>query len=205
MTGTEIVVLIGAYLIGSIPAGLLAGKLRGIDIRKHGSGNIGATNVVRTLGKGMGISVFVFDFLKGMVPVLLAKQFVGASGWIPILAAILAILGHNYPVWLKFKGGKGIATSAGALAGLLPWALLVAVVVFGLTFALSRYVSVASVATAASLPITTAILTYRSSGLTSPLLIFTLIIAALAIWRHRANIQRLRAGTEHRFTPRSRS
>ena len=196
-----------AYLLGSIPFGLLAGKMKGLDIRQHGSGNIGTTNVFRVCGKSLGIVVFMLDVLKGIVPVLIAKQAVQdpnvGEGLQPILAGVFAILGHNFPVWLKFKGGKGIATSAGVLGGLLPWTLLVAVITWIGFFIATRYVSVASILAAVSLPITTAVLTYRSDGLPTAYLVFTLIIALLAIWRHRSNIQRLRAGKENRFVRKS--
>ena len=188
-----------AYLLGSIPFGLLAGKLKGVDIRKHGSGNIGTTNVFRVCGKGLGIPVFILDVLKGLVPVLLAKSH--TMGAIPIFCAVAAILGHNFPIWLKFKGGKGIATSAGALGGLLPWALLVALITWILTFAISRYVSLASIFAAISLPITVALQAFGSGSTRGwPEIVFTLVIAGLAVWRHRGNIARLRAGTEHRFS-----
>jgi glycerol-3-phosphate acyltransferase PlsY len=196
------ILLLLAYLIGSVPFGLLAGKLKGVDIRKEGSGNIGTTNVFRICGKGLGFAVFVFDVLKGLVPVLLGKHFFGESeGLVPILCGVAAILGHNFPVWLKFKGGKGIATSAGVLGGLLPWALLFAFVTWLLAFAVTRYVSVASILAAVSLPITVGIQTFLLSN-TRPVayFIFALAIGLLAVWRHRANIARLRAGTENRFT-----
>ena len=129
---TNVLYLLGAYLIGSIPFGLLAGKMQGIDIRAHGSGNIGATNVFRTLGKPAGLSVFALDFLKGWFPVWLSSRSATDAGVLPVLAAVCAILGHNYPVWLKFKGGKGIATSGGVLLGVIPWALLAAIVILSI-------------------------------------------------------------------------
>ncbi len=188
-----------AYLIGSIPFGLLAGKVKGMDIRDHGSGNIGATNVFRICGKGYGITVFVLDVLKGLVPVLIAQAF--TTGAVPILAGVAAILGHNFPIWLGFKGGKGIATSAGVLGGLLPWALLVAFLTWALTFLVTRYVSLASILAALSLPVTQGVATYRPGAQAHPsLFYFTLVIAVLAVWRHRSNIQRLLDGSEHRFS-----
>ena len=196
------ITLILAYLIGSVPFGLLAGKLKGIDIRKEGSGNIGTTNVFRICGKGLGFIVFGLDVLKGLVPVLVGKHFFsGSDGLIPILCGVAAILGHNFPVWLRFKGGKGIATSAGVLGGLLPWALLFAFATWVLSFAVTRYVSIASILAAVSLPVTLGIQTFLP-GSTRPMVyfIFTVVIGLLAVWRHRANIARLRAGTENRFT-----
>lgn len=195
---------LAAYLLGSIPNGYLAGRLKGIDIREQGSRNIGATNVFRVLGKGWGISVFVADFLKGLAAVLLARVMVpeaGVSG--EIVAGVACILGHNFPVWLRFKGGKGIATSAGVLGALMPVALLVAVVVWAAVFFTSRYVSLASIAAAATLPVS--VWCVRDGAERMPLFVFSLVIAALAIWRHRANIGRLRAGTENRFVKKERA
>ncbi len=194
-----------AWLIGATPFGYLAGKLRGIDIRQHGSGNIGATNVLRVLGKPIGITTLVLDVLKGLVPVIIAQRVAGPDhSLVPILAAVAAILGHNYTFWLGFKGGKGIATSAGAIAPLIPVPLAIALVLWGLSFALTRYVSVASIVAAVSLPITAALQAWRTGLWDWPLLIFTLFLAVMATWRHRSNLQRLRAGTESRFVPRSR-
>jgi len=202
MSDQPAITLILAYLIGSVPFGLLAGKLKGIDIRKEGSGNIGTTNVFRICGKELGFIVFALDVLKGLVPVLVGKHFFsGSDGLIPILCGVAAILGHNFPVWLKFKGGKGIATSAGVLGGLLPWALLFAFATWVLSFAVTRYVSIASIFAAVSLPVTLGLQTFLP-GSTRPIayFIFTVVIGLLAVWRHRANIARLRAGTENRFT-----
>jgi glycerol-3-phosphate acyltransferase PlsY len=205
------------YFLGSIPFGLFVGKAKGVDIRQHGSGNIGATNVSRTLGKKWGILVFLLDMLKGLAAVLLVKLiyssfFGGATGdearayseelvavgvpvYLGIVAAVFCILGHNFPVWLGFKGGKGVATSAGVLLGLMPIAGVVSFLVWLLFFYTTRYVSVASIIAAVSIPITVWV-TERSFG---GLFWFALVVAGLAIWRHRPNIQRLLAGTENRF------
>ncbi|MCB1232694.1 MAG: glycerol-3-phosphate 1-O-acyltransferase PlsY [Verrucomicrobiae bacterium] len=192
-----------AYVIGATPFGFLAGKLRGIDIRDHGSGNIGATNVLRVLGKPIGISVLILDVLKGLVPVVIAQRASGGdSSIIPILAGITTILGHNYTFWLGFKGGKGIATSAGAIAPLIPIPLAVALALWGIAFAVTRYVSIASIAAALSLPVTATIQGLIAGSHDWPLLIFTLFLAVMATWRHRTNIRRLREGTENRFEPR---
>ncbi len=199
-------VVAAAYLIGSIPFGFLAGKLNGVDIRDHGSGNIGATNVFRIVGKRWGIGVFILDFLKGLVPVIATFHLGrGMDPLLPLYAGIATILGHNYPCWLKFKGGKGIATSGGVLGGLLPWALLAGLVTWLLTFAISRYVSLASIFAGVSVPVTVAVLTFRPHGLHYGYFIFACVIGVLAVWRHRSNIERLRAGTEHRFTRGSKS
>ena len=207
MSDQPAILLFLSYFIGSVPFGLLAGKLKGVDIRNEGSGNIGTTNVFRICGKGLGFAVFVLDVIKGLIPVLLGKHFFdGSDGIIPILCGVAAILGHNFPIWLKFKGGKGIATSAGVLGGLLPWALLFAFTTWVLSFALTRYVSVASILAAVSLPITVGIQIFLLGG-TRPIayFIFAVAIGLLAVWRHRANIARLRAGTEHRFLKRSKA
>src|SRR5262245_14212331 len=154
------VAVIGSYLLGSIPFGYLAGRIAGIDIRMAGSGNVGATNVVRVIGKPYGYTVFALDFLKGFAAVkvstMLAKSAPpdwGSREIFEIVAAVSSILGHSYPPWLKFKGGKGVATSGGALFALMPVAGLVGLAVWILIFWLTRYVSVASVAAAVVLPI----------------------------------------------------
>jgi len=196
---TALLIALGAFLLGSIPTGYLVARAKGIDIRQHGSGNIGATNVFRTLGKPLGILVFVFDALKGFAAVWLAMKFGGSSAWPGIIAAVAVIAGHNYTPWLGFKGGKGIATSAGTLLALAPWAVLCIAIVWFVVFKVSRYVSLASISAAAALPVAVAALWSAGCGGNGPLLGFTVLISALAIWRHRSNIQRLRAGTESRF------
>lgn len=200
-------VVIGSYLLGSIPFGYLAGRIAGIDIRKCGSGNIGATNVIRTLGKRSGYPVFVADFLKGFSAVKLS--IVIAMRALPewnspemfgILAAISSVLGHSFPVWLHFKGGKGVATSAGALFGLAPVAALVGAAIWILTFWITRYVSVASIAAAAALPLIILITTWLSQTAGKLLFCSSVCLAAVVIWRHRSNLSRLMRGTEPRFT-----
>jgi glycerol-3-phosphate acyltransferase PlsY len=190
---------LGAFLLGSIPTGYLVARAKGVDIRQHGSGNIGATNVFRTLGKPLGILVFFIDALKGFSAVWLANHLGQACPWTGIVAAVAAIAGHNYTPWLGFKGGKGIATSAGVLLALMPWAVLIIAVVWFTVFRISRYVSLASICAAAALPVSVGALWYAGCGGNGPLLGFALVISALAIWRHRSNIERLRAGTESRF------
>src|SRR5881275_2189835 len=157
---TLALVLVGSYLLGSIPFGYLAGRIRGIDIRKAGSGNIGATNVVRVLGKPYGYPVFVFDFLKGLgavrISIAIATSVRPESTSpevVGIVAALSAVIGHCFPLWLKFRGGKGVATSAGALFGLMPFAMLIGVIIWILIFWLTRYVSLASVVAALALPL----------------------------------------------------
>lgn len=190
---------LGAFLLGSIPTGYLVARAKGVDIRRHGSGNIGATNVFRTLGKPLGIVVFFTDALKGFGAVWLATRFGDACPWTGIVAAVAAIAGHNYTPWLGFKGGKGIATSAGVLLALMPWAVLAIALVWISVFKISGYVSLASICASAALPLAVGALWYAGCGGNGPLLGFALLISALAIWRHRSNIERLRAGTESRF------
>jgi glycerol-3-phosphate acyltransferase PlsY len=201
-----IVTALVAYLLGSIPTGYLVAKSRGVDIRTVGSGNIGATNVFRILGKPAGIFVLTVDALKGFVSCYFVGRFIyqalvgpveedsAASDYLEIIGGFLAIIGHNYTCWLKFKGGKGIATSAGVVLGLLPAALAVSLGVWLVTFALTRYVSLASIAGAFVLPFATWWLV-RSPRM----IVVGAVIGALAICKHRSNIQRLMNGTESRF------
>jgi glycerol-3-phosphate acyltransferase PlsY len=195
-----IVTALVAYLLGSIPTGYLVAKARGVDIRTVGSGNIGATNAFRVLGKRFGILVLLIDALKGLVAVLwgawLVYQFLPNAPLenLRITAALAAILGHNFTCWLHFKGGKGIATSAGVLIALVPWALLIILGIFVILFFVTRYVSVGSIAASFALPIATWFTT-NDVGLTS----VTGAMGALAILKHRKNIQRLLNGTENRI------
>lgn len=192
------IVSVVSYLLGSIPFGIVASRIAGVDVREHGSGNIGATNVLRVLGKKYGYPVFLGDVLKGFVAVRFALALASRSGadssLIGILAAICAIVGHSFPVWLGFKGGKGVATSAGAGLGLVPLAILLVALVWGICFFLSRIVSLASVVAAGALPLAVWFI-YHSGSLT----IFALIIAALVVARHHANIVRIIQGSEPRF------
>jgi glycerol-3-phosphate acyltransferase PlsY len=186
-----------SYLFGSIPTGFLWGKARGIDVRAVGSGNIGATNVMRALGKGPGIAVLLLDAAKGFLPVFYAPRLFPYPDvnqiTLQIICCICVIAGHNWTCWLKFKGGKGIATSAGALLAFLPWPLVCALSVWLIVFVLWRYVSLASICAAAAIPVATWLIERNVS-----LLVFTAVIGALAIYKHKANIQRLLAGTENR-------
>ena len=204
---TLVTVLIGSYFLGSIPFGYLAGRLAGIDIRKAGSGNVGATNVVRVLGKGYGYPVFALDVLKGFGAVKISMLM--APGRPPewnspelfgILAAMFSVLGHLYPPWLKFKGGKGVATSAGALLALTPVATLIGVAVWIIVFWLTRYVSLASITAAVVLPIVILVVSSQDRNKRKPLVYSSACLAAVVIWRHRSNLSRLMRGTEPRFT-----
>ena len=195
-----------AYLLGTIPAGYLAGRLAGVDVRKHGSGNIGATNVLRTLGKAWGFAVFAFDVLKGFVAVRLAIAIASrtpdAAGYIEfyaILAAAACVAGHSFPVWLRFKGGKGVATSAGSLAGVMPIAAFTIFLVWLVTFKVTRYVSLASIVAATALPVVVGVLVGMRMTQGTVLFYFSVLMTALVVWRHRSNISRLMNGTEPRF------
>jgi len=203
---TLFAVVIGSYLLGSVPFGYLAGRLAGIDIRKVGSGNVGATNVVRVLGKRYGYPVFALDFLKGFGAVLISM--LAAPGKPPawnsseifgILAAMSSVLGHLYPPWLKFKGGKGVATSAGALLALAPVATLIGVAIWIIVFWLTGYVSLASMIAAVILPIVILIMGSHDSRNGKALVYASACVAAVVVWRHRSNLSRLMRGTEPRF------
>ncbi|HKQ38981.1 MAG TPA: glycerol-3-phosphate 1-O-acyltransferase PlsY [Verrucomicrobiae bacterium] len=201
LTTYAVAALIG-YLLGSLPTGYLAGRMRGIDIRQSGSGNIGATNVFRVLGKPAGIIVLIIDALKGYVasawvPGLIAAWFpthVAEPDALRITAGLAAIMGHNFTCWLRFRGGKGIATSAGVLIALVPGALIIITCIWIIVFAFTRYVSLASICASFALPFATWL-----TGQNLALTIVTSAMAALAIYKHRSNIQRLMQGTEHRF------
>ncbi|MEP4079480.1 glycerol-3-phosphate 1-O-acyltransferase PlsY [Haloferula sp.] len=230
-----------AFLLGSIPFGLIIAKLKGIDIRAHGSGNIGATNVLRVVGKKYGITCLVLDAIKGLVPTMIGLsliRFAGPDGqahsnpmaidaltsygtvlpavdqWkaqaLQVVTGLLAILGHNFSPWVGFKGGKGIATSAGVLIALMPAAVVILIILWLLVFLTTRYVAVASIAAAAALPFLTLYGSWHHGKLADgtwnkPLLVFTIIISVLAIWKHRSNIERLRSGTENRFNRKAKS
>jgi glycerol-3-phosphate acyltransferase PlsY len=199
-------VVLVSYLLGSIPAGYVAGRIAGIDIRHAGSGNIGATNVTRTLGKGYGYPVFAVDFLKGLAAVIISVSIGQRAQPISvpvelfgIVAAVCCVLGHSFPVWLRFKGGKGVATSAGALFGLMPRVALIAVAVWLIIFYLTRYVSVASMIAALAVPITILSMMFLGQRGETALLYFSICLAAVVIIRHRSNLSRLGRGTEPRF------
>lgn len=208
-----IIVAVAAYLLGSIPTGFLVAKARGIDIRKAGSGNIGATNSFRVLGKPSGIFVLLVDAAKGYVacwmglfiyanfsPETVIHSFADLSAMFDqwescvIIAGIFAVLGHNYTCWLKFKGGKGIATTAGVYLALAPVALGIALAVFILTILVTRYASVGSIVAAIALPIA---VWFTNEDLF--LRIVTIAFGAMAIYKHKSNIRRLMQGTENRL------
>lgn len=197
----EIIFLIFTYLIGSIPFGLVISYLvKGIDIRKFGSGNIGATNVVRVVGKKWGILVFILDFLKGFSAPFLAKVLISPSNYVYIFSAILAVSGHNWPVYLKFKGGKGVATSIGGVCGLatifpnLWFVLLISLVLWLVVFFISRIVSIASLLLGLSFFVCSFVF-----PLPKEIRIFALILCLFIFFRHAKNIKKLIAKQEHRF------
>src|SRR5215210_1623634 len=212
---SAVIIIVLAYLIGSIPFGLFIGKMRGIDVRHHGSGNIGATNVFRVLGRGWGILVFLCDGGKGCLAVLLGAYInahfsvgflhselaeptyllppVGAK----ILGGIWAIIGHTFPVWLGFKGGKGVATSLGVVMALVPAAALAALGVWIVLAFTTRYISVASIFASLTVPFVVGVFYHTSEKW--PLFTLCTVAAFLILWRHWANIGRLLQGTEHRF------
>ncbi len=186
--------LLGAYLIGAIPVGFLVGRAAGgTDIRRHGSGTIGATNVLRTLGPLAAVSTLVGDVLKGFVAVKVASAFDAAPTW-AAAGAVLAIVGNCWPVFLGFRGGKGVATGFGAFLALAPWATVPAAVVWVVVTASFRYISLASVVACAGLPIGVALLGYPW-----PAVAAAVAAGVIIVWRHRPNLGRLLSGTEPRF------
>ncbi|HUC54846.1 MAG TPA: glycerol-3-phosphate 1-O-acyltransferase PlsY [Candidatus Cybelea sp.] len=198
---TFFVIAFAAYLLGSIPFGLLLGKLfGGADVRKAGSGNIGATNVTRVVGPLAGILTLVFDTAKGAAAVWLAGRVTNESAKWMIMAGFAVLLGHCFPVWLKCKGGKGVATALGVFLALSPLAALSALLLFILCVAYWRYVSLGSVAAAAAMPLLIYFLWAPRYAPPMVINLGTLAIAALVIYKHDANLQRLVEGTEPRFS-----
>lgn len=191
---------LGAYLVGSIPTGVLLARLKGVDVRATGSGNIGATNVARSAGKGLGLATLVLDAAKGALPVLAADAFALAGGdpavarYAPLVAALGAVAGHVFPITLGFRGGKGVATALGALAALAPGSLVLPLLAFAIAFGLSRWVSLGSICAAMAAPFGSMLAGY-------PFLVTVTItsMALLILLRHRDNMKRIRAGTEPKF------
>ena len=187
--------LIVIYLVAAIPTGVVLAKVMGYeDVRDKGSGNIGATNVYRVAGKLPGALTLVGDILKGFLPLLACKAWLTPTPAQLGIACATAIVGHCYPVYLKFRGGKGIATALGIFLVLSPVALLGAAIVFGVTVAISRFISLGSVLAAMSAPLLVLMLNEPQ-----PIFLATLFIASLIVWRHRSNIKRLMDGSENRF------
>jgi glycerol-3-phosphate acyltransferase PlsY len=184
-----------SYFLGSIPTGYWLGLAwKGVDVRQHGSGNLGATNVLRVLGTGAGVLTLALDILKGLIPVLISERLFPHELTLAILTGLAAILGHTASIFVRFRGGKGVATAAGVFVALLPVPMLAAVVVFAVVFGWSRYVSLGSLLAAVTLA--------SSSWIVSappPLIWTTVAVVAFVFWTHRTNIQRLLKGTEHRI------
>lgn len=190
----ELVVTVASYLVGSIPTGLLLARLfGGVDIRTTGSGNIGATNVSRTLGWKVGVMTLVGDCLKGLLPVLLARYLGFGEGGVAMVA-FAAFAGHVFTIFLGFKGGKGVATALGVFLGISPLAVLCAVAIFAFMLWRWRYVSLGSITASAVMPLILALVDGR--GL---MFLMSIAVASIVVWKHSENIQRLKNGTESRF------
>lgn len=190
-------ILIFAYLLGSVPTGFVLGSLSGVDVRQRGSGNIGASNVVRLLGWKAGLLTLFIDVAKGMIPVLMSVQL-NFDPVVQALTALAAFLGHLYPVFLKFCGGKGVATALGIFMALSPWVALALILVFSLVALITRWISFASLTAAALAPVLLWVLSYET-----PALVVSILMAALIILRHSDNIKRLLAGSEAKLKLRS--
>jgi len=194
MMMTQVLMLIGSYLFGAIPAGYLAFRLgKKGDLREHGSGTTGATNTLRTAGWKIAVPVLLFDIFKGVLPVLLAAHWFQAV-WLPPAAGLAAILGHCFPVYIGFRGGKGVATAIGCFLALAPSPLLCALGVFLLVVALTRIISLSSLAATASIPLFALLLGRSRETILLGLLVFVLVVI-----QHRENIGRLIAGNERRL------
>ena len=202
---TSALVLAPSYLLGSIPFGILIANLfGGADVRKSGSGNIGATNVARVVGPVAGILTLLFDAAKGWLSVWLAARIIHGSASIMVLAGLFAMLGHCFPVWLRFRGGKGVATAAGVFAALCPAAMLGGVILFLLVVGFWGYVSLASIAAAAGIPLLVYLLWAPHFAPPISVTVVSLVIAMLVIFQHRANIGRLAKGEEPKFSLRKK-
>jgi acyl phosphate:glycerol-3-phosphate acyltransferase len=187
--------LIGSYILGSIPFGLLiVNAFRGIDIRKYGSGNIGTTNVLRTAGRGPAVLVFITDVSKGLVPVIAAQHLSPGMPWMPVLAGLCAMVGHTTSIFLRFQGGKGAATGLGVYLGLNPMAAAIGFVIWILLIRITRYVSIASMIGAASIPVTFFIVHQPV-----PDKVFAIFATLYVVFKHRSNIRRLLQGTEAKW------
>ena len=193
--------IIGAYLCGSIPFGFLVGKMRGVDVRTVGSKNIGATNVYRTVGHKWGLLAFFCDFLKGLLPTLTAKMLFPEIAYLPMVTGVMTVIGHMFTCFMKFKGGKGIATGFGMLVALIPWMVLTAFGIFVITVWISHYISLGSILAAAFLLVTVWFPILGNPGVRSnlPQCILVALVAAVAIWKHRTNIVRLKNGCENKI------
>lgn len=191
--------IFGAYLVGGVPFGFLVGKMNGIDVRTVGSRNIGATNVFRTVGKGWGLLAFALDVLKGLLPVLAAKAW-APRPWLPLAVGVACVVGHMLTPYMRFRGGKGVATAFGMLIGLAPALVGVAFAIFALVFALSHYISLGSCSAAAFLAVAVWFPILGNPGVKDlPQCILVTAIAVFVVWKHRSNIRRLVSGTENKI------
>jgi len=201
MTWLYILIVIGAYLLGSIPTGMIIARRKGVNLRKVGSGNIGATNVTRALGRGWGAVVLLCDIFKGFIPVLIARKVIGSEGWQAELwlssTVLAALLGHCFSVFMGFQGGKGVATGFGALVALTPLAALIALCVWITSFSIYRLSALGAISAVTSLPITI-FMVYPSRIF----LAMSLVIAVLIFYTHRDNIKRMVEGKEKGFSTR---
>lgn len=196
MWATSVLVVLGAYLLAAIPFGYLIYRARsGRDIRAEGSGNIGATNVMRRAGPVAGIATLLLDAAKGYVAVWLAARLSGGAPWVIAAAAVAALLGHTFPVYLRFRGGKGVATALGVFAALAPRSILLALVVFAITLAAFRYVSLSSIVASVAFPVLALLLDSPQR----PVVLGAFACSVLIIVKHSSNIRRLLAGTENRL------
>lgn len=184
-----------SYLLGAVPFSLLAGRLKGIDLRQHGSGNVGATNAIRILGPALGVPVLLLDIVKGLLSsTVIASAFGQEAPELRLLCGVAAVLGHSFPIWLGFKGGKGVATAAGVFLGLAPAAMGIAALLFGAVLLISRYVSLASISGAVALP-----LALVATHADRVIIGVAAAVALLIVFRHRTNLGRIRAGTESKI------
>jgi acyl phosphate:glycerol-3-phosphate acyltransferase len=189
----EIVLIVSAYLLGSVPTGYILGSLAGVDVRKAGSGNVGATNVARVVGKGQGALTLMLDVGKGWSAVFVALQL-GVSLWCVAVVGTAVFLGHLYPIFLRFEGGKGVATALGVFLALAPGATLLLIGIFVATVAPSRIVSLGSLMAALAAPLILWLFAHPPE-----IIAMSCFITVMIIWRHRSNIQRLLAGNEPKF------
>lgn len=199
---TVAVWIAAAYLVGGIPFGYLIGKMRGVDVRTVGSKNIGATNVFRTVGKKWGLAAFACDVLKGLVPTLLAKRLAADPSWLPLAVGVACVVGHMLTPYMKFRGGKGVATAFGMLIGLAPWLVGAAFALFAAVFACSHYISLGSCTAAAFMMVAVWVPCVRL-GLPGwhdlPQCVLVSLIAAFVVFKHRSNLARLARGEENRI------
>jgi len=196
ITTGSIVLMCASYVLGGIPSGyLIARSVKGIDIRQHGSGNPGAANVYRIVGKWAGWATFLMDSLKGFIPVMLAKHYYPDNIWIPVICGSLAIFGHMWTIFLKFKGGKGVATSAGVFGALLPFPVLLGAVAFVISVALSGHISVGSITAAAVVPVAS----FAMKEYPPAFSVLVAVVCAIIIYKHIPNIKRLLKNQELAF------